>query len=253
MRDAIPGGASRSAEERHQLGIDAPAYAPRLRVSSAALVENIRTAVASGATAIDARASAWGHGRDVVGRAALEAGARRVRIDVGVRPRRWGLDDDQVQYDDEGVADPLQVYGLPDATGTLRGRPAMSLSGRVLLTKALRAGEGISYGYTHRAAHDTRVALVTGGYAQGVVRAVGNHVSVAIGDALHPVVGRVAMDVSMIDIGDAEVSTGDEVVFFGDPDAGAPGLGAWVTATGLSAAEIVAGVARRAMWTGSGP
>ena len=54
----------------------------------------------------------------------------------------------------------------------------MRLTGSVLLTKALRAGEGVSYGYTHRADADTRVALVTGGYAQGVVRGLGDRISV---------------------------------------------------------------------------
>ena len=50
--------------------------------------------------------------------------------------------------------------------------------GTVLVVKPLRAGEGVSYGYTHRAARDTRIALVVGGYAQGIVRALGNRAPV---------------------------------------------------------------------------
>ncbi|MBN9187598.1 MAG: alanine racemase, partial [Microbacterium sp.] len=56
----------------------------------------------------------------------------------------------------------------------------MSLVGRVLSTKVLLADEGVSYGLTYRAPEDTHIALVTGGYAQGVLRGLGNRVSVSI-------------------------------------------------------------------------
>ncbi|KTR91141.1 alanine racemase [Microbacterium testaceum] len=155
----------------------------------------------------------------------------------------------------EGVASVLSELGL-DATGldaaTLFGlpgshtRPVMSLRGRALGTKVLRRGEGVSYGYTHRAPHDTRVALVTGGYAQGVVRSLGNAVTVSINGRRHRIVGRVAMDVCVVDVEDAAVPRGSEVVFFGDPAAGHPSLEEWTDATGWSAAEIVATVGARA-------
>ena len=62
----------------------------------------------------------------------------------------------------------------------------MSLRGTVLSVKALRQGEGVSYGHTYRAPSDTRVALVTGGYAQGIVRALGNRVDVMIAERMRP-------------------------------------------------------------------
>jgi len=117
----------------------------------------------------------------------------------------------------------------------------MSLRGRALGTKPLRKGEGVSYGYTHRAPHDTTVALVTGGYAQGVVRSLGNAVTVSIDGRRHRIVGRVAMDVSVVDVDHAAVTRGAEVVFFGDPS-----LAEWTDATGWTAAEIVAAVGVRA-------
>lgn len=147
-------------------------------------------------------------------------------------------------------ADELQaatLFGLPG--GDLRARPVLSLHGHVLGTKPLLAGEGVSYGYTHRASRDTSVALVTGGYAQGVVRSLGNIADVTISGRRHRIVGRVAMDVCVVDIEDARPLRGSDVVFFGDPDAGHPSLGEWTDATGWSAGEIVAVVGGRAVRT----
>ena len=121
----------------------------------------------------------------------------------------------------------------------------MRLSGRVLSTKRLRAGEGVSYGYAHRAAADTRVALVTGGYAQGVVRMLDGRVQVRVGGVFRPLIGRIAMDVCVVDIADQEVARGDEVVFFGDPREPSPPLSAWTSATGWSAGELVSLVGAR--------
>ena len=139
------------------------------------------------------------------------------------------------------------LYGLPD--GADGSRPVLSLRGRVLGTKPLRAGEGVSYGYTHRAPRDTAIALVTGGYAQGVLRSLGNLATVGIDGRRHRIVGRVAMDVCVVDVGDATPDRGSEVVFFGDPHAGHPSLSEWTDATGWRASEIVAAIGTRAVRT----
>ena len=145
---------------------------------------------------------------------------------------------------EEPTLDPRTVYGLPGgATGT---EAAMRLTGTVLSTKRLLTGEGVSYGYTYRAPADTHVALVSGGYAQGIVRALGGRISLGFQDLRFPVVGRVAMDVCVVEIADAAVQRGDEVVFFGDTSHAEPGISEWVTATGMSAAEIVTAVGLRA-------
>lgn len=118
-----------------------------------------------------------------------------------------------------------------------------SLTGRVLQIKPLRAGEGVSYGYRFRAPADTRVALVQGGYAQGVVRALGGQATVWIRGAEFPIVGRVAMDVCVIDIGTADIVPGDHAVFLGPehPDA----LAHWARVTGMTELELAAGVGAR--------
>jgi len=189
----------------------------------------------------DLRRDAWGHGLVPVAHALRDLG-----VDAFVVDER---DIDRLGSEFAGTAvssvgTPTlggdEVFGLPGSTGA----PVMRLTGTVLLTKALRRGEGVSYGYTHRAPADTHVALVTGGYAQGVVRGLGDHISVGIGAALHPVVGRVAMDVCVVDIGDSPVSRGDEVVFFGG-ERGDPGLGEWMLHSQLTGAELVIAIGLR--------
>jgi len=183
------------------------------------------------------RADAWGHGARFVAHSAIEAGAAGVLAD---RAGAAALSD---------VVDPRRVLGAgdtldADAVFGLSGTttPVMSAHGWVVSLKALRTGEGVSYGYTHRATRDTTVALVTGGYAQGIVRALGNTASVTIAGRRHPIVGRVAMDVCVVDVGDSVVARGDEVAFFGDPRTGAPAIEEWLRATGFSAAELTAAV-----------
>jgi len=201
-----------------------PAPRPvRAQISSSALAQNARRVHG----VADVRRDAYGHGLSVCAPLLAEAGL--------------GLCTDEHETDAE-LIDAAELWGLPAGTG----RPVMSLSGSVLSTKVLRAGEGVSYGYSFRASHDTRVALVCGGYAQGIVRELGNRARVGIAGALVPIVGRVAMDACVVDIGELEIARGDEVVFFGDPAAGVPGLDVWVSVTGLSAVEIVSLVGARA-------
>jgi len=185
---------------------------------SAALVANARSArrAADGTDAL--AADAWGHG---------------VAWVTGVLEAR-GLSADRI-----AELSGVDLYGLP---GSEDARPVMRLSGRVLSTKDLRAGEGVSYGYTFTAEHDTRVALVTGGYAQGVVRSLGNRAVVLIDGTRCPIIGRVAMDVSVVDIRDLPVERGAVAVHFGDPSRDEPSLDEWVRATAYGAAEIVAAV-----------
>lgn len=137
--------------------------------------------------------------------------------------------------------DPALLYGLPDADGALRTRPVMRLVGRVLSTKPLKAGDAVSYGYTHRAESDTTAALITGGYAQGIVRALGNAAHVEIRGTMRPIVGRVAMDVCVVDVESPEgAATGDEVTYFGGSGPAGPNLARWSSVTGLSAGELIA-------------
>jgi alanine racemase len=191
---------------------------PMAEVSRSVLARN---AAASGATTYEPsllRADAWGHGAAVV---------EEVLSDAGILPASAGA---------------LQASTMFGLAANDQTTPAMRLRGVVLATKALRAGEGVSYGYLYRAPVDTRIALVTGGYGQGVVRSLGGVADVSVGGHRYPIIGRVAMDVCVVEISDAAIRRGDEGVFFGDPAAGEPSVHEWRTATGLTVAELVTAV-----------
>lgn len=218
--------------------------APLAQVSLSAIAHNARIALATGARVADLRADAWGHGAAAVAAVLRAAGAERFRVDERTAELLGPSGRDGLTRSIDPDIDPSTVYGMPgSAPGT---RPAMRLTGTVLTAKRLLAGEGVSYGYRHRAPADTRVALVSGGYAQGIARGVGGRVSVGRGTRRFQIVGRVAMDVCVVEIGDAALSRGDEVVFFGDPARDEPTVAAWSAATGLGAAELVTIVGLRA-------
>jgi alanine racemase len=142
----------------------------------------------------------------------------------------------------------LALYGLspfPDRTSADLGlRPAMTVTAAVLRTVRVRAGDGVSYGYTHRAERDTTLAIIGLGYADGFDRASGNRVSVSIAGRRFPVVGRVAMNAMHIDVGDADVAAGDEVVLWGDPSTGVPAVEEWADAVRTINYEVVARLGR---------
>lgn len=150
----------------------------------------------------------------------------------------------------------LALYGLsPLAERSPRDlglRPALTLSVPVIGVKAVAAGQGTSYGYTWRAARDTRLALLPIGYADGIERIAGNRARVLLGGRLCPVVGRIAMNTMTIDIGPEEpadarldVALGDEVVVFGDAEAGHPTAADWADATETIEYEVVARLSPR--------
>jgi alanine racemase len=138
------------------------------------------------------------------------------------------------------------LYGLSPFTAEpaagLGLVPAMRLSARVVETKTVGAGEGVSYGYTYRTSRASTLALVAIGYAQGVCRAAGNRCRVRLNGEVYPIAGRVAMDAFVLDLGEAAAEPGDEAVLFGDPRAGEPGVESWAGALGMSPEEVVVSV-----------
>lgn len=218
----------------------------RAVVSRSALASGAARAVAAGGAGIaDLRRDAWGHGLLEAARIAAEAGVRTVRVDGVDEVALLAAEGISATCQESPDLDPALFYGLPDPTGGLPGEPAMRVIGRVLSTKDIAAGSGVSYGYIHRAPEDSRLALLTGGYAQGVVRALGSRASVEIAGIVHPVVGRIAMDVCVADIGGAPIEPGAEVTYFGGIGPLASGLADWARITGMTVGELVAVVGQR--------
>src|SRR5690606_4181073 len=115
----------------------------------------------------------------------------------------------------------------------------------VAAVRRVPAGAGVSYGYTHRANHDTTLALVPLGYADGVPRHASGRGPVLINGHRYAVAGRIAMDQFVVDVGDAHVAVGDEVVLFGDPTLGVPSATEWAHAAGTINYEIVSRIGSR--------
>jgi len=98
--------------------------------------------------------------------------------------------------------------------------PVFSFHTRVGLVKQLPAGTTVSYGRTCTLLRDSRVAVLTAGYGDGLARSSGPRAHVLIHGRRCPVLGRITMDQTMVDITevDGTVSCGDAVVLVGHQD-----------------------------------
>lgn len=117
----------------------------------------------------------------------------------------------------------IACYGLPPGPG-IAGveelKPVLSLKARINMVKQVAAGEGISYGLTYELPREGRVVTVPAGYADGYDRRLSGRADVLIGGRRFRVSGTVCMDQFMIDIGDADIETGESVTLIGrDGDA----------------------------------
>jgi alanine racemase len=142
----------------------------------------------------------------------------------------------------------IAVYGLDPMGGdaaTHGLRPAMTVRATVALTKRVPAGVGVSYGHTYFPQTETTLALVPVGYADGVPRAAGNSAPVLAGGARRTIAGRVCMDQFVLDVGDAAVRAGDEVVLWGPGDAGEPTAQDWADVLDTIHYELVTRVGGR--------
>jgi len=91
------------------------------------------------------------------------------------------------------------------------------LTGRILQLRRVDKGESVGYGATFRAARPASLATVALGYADGLMRAIGNRGAGAIKGVRAPIAGRVSMDLVTLDVSDVPgVSVGGEVEFLGD-------------------------------------
>jgi alanine racemase len=113
----------------------------------------------------------------------------------------------------------LMVYGLRPSRecGICADLvPVMSFKSRIAQIRDLPAGHPISYGMTFRTPRAMRIAVIPVGYGHGYSWRLSNRGEVLIRQTRVPIVGRVTMDVTLVDV-DAlpEARVGDEVVLFG--------------------------------------
>jgi alanine racemase len=112
----------------------------------------------------------------------------------------------------------VMLYGispLPEFQKLLR--PAMTWKTRIALIRDMPSGHGISYGRTFITPREMRIATLSAGYADGYPRHLSNNdAAVLVRGKRCPLLGRVTMDLIMIDVSDLEdAAVGDEVVLMG--------------------------------------
>jgi alanine racemase len=116
---------------------------------------------------------------------------------------------------------PFEAAGREVSGGKLRPplKPVLSWKTRVLSLRDLPANHPIGYGGTYVTKGPARIAVLPVGYADGLSRALSSRGRVIVGEGYAPIVGRIAMDITLADVtGLAGVSVGDEVILLGSSD-----------------------------------
>jgi len=105
----------------------------------------------------------------------------------------------------------LGIYGY----GSERLVSAKKVTASVIAAREVKKGQTIGYGATYIFPRDTRIAIVNVGYANGFSRVLAP-AKVKIGQNIFPTVGNICMAMCAADVGNADISVGDEVVLLGD-------------------------------------
>jgi alanine racemase len=188
----------------------------------------------------DAQEAAFMDALDALGAAGLEPGMRHLANSAAAIARPSShLDLVRV-----GIAS----YGLPPSATMQVGlplRPVMTLRGRLAAVKRVPAGSGVSYGWTYTTERETTLGLVPLGYGEGIPRHASGRLPAAHGGRRVPLVGTVAMDQVVVDLGDAPALAGDIVTLFGPGDDGEPTAEDWAAAADTIGYEVVTRIGGR--------
>ncbi len=121
----------------------------------------------------------------------------------------------------EGYADMVRLgiglYGIensPISKGKLKA--VSKLISHISQVRTIRKGESVGYNRSHIAEDDMTIAIIPIGYADGLMRCLGNgNGQVLITDKPCPIVGSICMDMTMVDITNVKTKVNDEVIVFG--------------------------------------
>jgi alanine racemase len=131
------------------------------------------------------------------------------------------------------------IYLYGGRAGTLQPEPVARLCARVVALRRLRPGDTVSYGALATVETATTIATLAIGYGDGVPRSLGSHGMIEINGMVVPLVGRVTMDMIMVDVDDRAVALGDVATIFGglvalDDQAGFAGTNSYELLTAIS-------------------
>ena len=143
----------------------------------------------------------------------------------------------------------IMVFGLrPSDQTPVAGdlKPVMSFKSRIAQIRELPEGHPVSYGRTYHTPGPMRVAVIPVGYGHGYSWRLSNRGEVLIRGRRAPVVGRVTMDVTMVDIDPIEgAEVGDEVVLFGRQGDAAISVDDIASRIGTINYEVICGIGKR--------
>src|SRR6185437_4234128 len=89
-------------------------------------------------------------------------------------------------------------------------RTTVRLTGKILQLRRVDCGQTVGYGASYRVGRNSALATVALGYADGLMRAIGNHGKASVAGTRVPIVGRVSMDLITLDVTDVPaVKVGD--------------------------------------------
>ncbi|GAA6843388.1 alanine racemase [Helicobacter pylori] len=118
----------------------------------------------------------------------------------------------------------IMLYGFYPSNGMKESCPTIlknviSLKARIVQIRSVKKGEFIGYGEHFYTNEETLVGVLALGYADGLMRALGNRIQVAINNQLAPLIGKVCMDQCFVKLNNIQAKEGDEVILFGDKSA----------------------------------
>lgn len=121
-------------------------------------------------------------------------------------------------------------------------RPAMTLISTITKVQELQKGEKVSYNYTFTAPHAMRIGILPMGYHEGVSRDLSNKGVVKTGSRFQPIVGRVCMNHTLLNLEGTNVQAGDEVVVYSSRRQDKNSIDSVAEAYGLFSYGLLAGL-----------
>ncbi|MCQ2768519.1 alanine racemase [Helicobacter pylori] len=121
----------------------------------------------------------------------------------------------------------------------------ISLKARIVQIRSVKKGEFIGYGEHFYTNEETLVGVLALGYADGLARALGNRIQVAINNQLAPLIGKVCMDQCFVKLNDIQAKEGDEVILFGDKSAKANDASEIATLLNTIPYEVISTLSKR--------
>ncbi|WP_208366741.1 alanine racemase [Helicobacter pylori] len=118
----------------------------------------------------------------------------------------------------------IMLYGFYPSNEMKESCPTIlknvvSLKAQIVQIRSVKKGEFIGYGEHFYTNEETLVGVLALGYADGLMRALGNRIQVAINNQLAPLIGKVCMDQCFVKLNNIQAKEGDEVILFGDKSA----------------------------------